>query len=342
MTAVGSGQWGSLRELMGMLLGPLPGLPDVRLLEDEHPDPGVFGPGSVTWRVGREPLLLLGGGRALLMQVSNPLVAQAVVDHSDYATDPFGRLARTVRWLVAVTFGTNREAREATAQLSAVHRRVKGALDPANATTELPAGTQYTAQQPELARWVHATVVQSMLATRDALVGPMPAADRDAMVREWDRVAALLEVPAGLLWPSAAALDAYVDARVGEMAAAGPAAVPASRAAAEVVLHPPLPSPILRPGFASVAFLTAGLLPAPLRTAYGVRWTTWHVRAHRAVCSSVRAAQDRLPRALRVSPLHDVALGRALGKGLARTSADVRAVRQLAAAVDREGRRFGG
>ena len=33
---------------------------------------GLAGPGSVSWRVNREAALLLGGGRALLMQVAHP------------------------------------------------------------------------------------------------------------------------------------------------------------------------------------------------------------------------------------------------------------------------------
>jgi uncharacterized protein (DUF2236 family) len=323
-------QWRSLRELLGLLLGPLPGLPDVELLADSSPDGGLFGPGSVTWRVGREPLLLLGGGRALLMQVAHPLVAQAVVDHSDYATDPFGRLARTVRWLVAVTFGTNAEARESTAEVIAVHRHVRGRLAAANATPALAAATPYSAEDAELGRWVHATIVQSMLVTCDALVAPLARDDRDAMVREWDAVAGLLGVPTALLWRDAAELDAYVDS----VGAGLSAAVPASRTAAQVVLHPPLPSPALRPAFASVGFLSVGLLPAGLRSAFAVPWTHRQARVHAATCAALRAVQRRLPRALRVSPLYDAALSRAAGRGLPRSSAEMRHARRWATRMD--------
>src|SRR5437899_1662006 len=83
-------------------------------LHDPAPDPGVFGPGSVTWRVMREPLLILGGGRALLLQAAHPLVAQGALDHSSYATDPFGRLNRTIHWVTMVSFGTSAEARTAS------------------------------------------------------------------------------------------------------------------------------------------------------------------------------------------------------------------------------------
>jgi uncharacterized protein (DUF2236 family) len=61
-------------------------------------DAGLFGPGSLTWRVNREGVLLLGGGRALLLQVAHPLVAAGVAEHSNYREDPFGAsTARSTR-----------------------------------------------------------------------------------------------------------------------------------------------------------------------------------------------------------------------------------------------------
>lgn len=293
-----------------MLLGSWPGVPSKPLLVDDSPDPGFFGPDSVTWRVAREPLLLLGGGRALLMQVAHPLVAQAVVDHSQYATDPFGRLVGTVRWLVAVTFGTVAEAHSATAAVSAGHRRVRGRLDRSNATGDIAAGTEYAADDLQLGRWVHATIVQSMLVTHQALVGGLGVAERDAMVHEWRSVAGLFGVSGE--WDDAAALDRYV----AEQTAALPPPPPASHAAAEVVLRPPLPSAILRPAFSGVAFLTAGLLDDALRRGFGIRWTALHLRAHAGACASLRRVHPLLPRPLRISPLHDAAVARVEGRGL--------------------------
>jgi uncharacterized protein (DUF2236 family) len=43
---------------------------------------GLFGEGSVAWRVNREAMLLMGGGAAALLQLSHPFVAQAVYEHS--------------------------------------------------------------------------------------------------------------------------------------------------------------------------------------------------------------------------------------------------------------------
>lgn len=302
--------WRSIGELCALLLGSWPGVETPPLLADASPDAGLFGPHSVTWRVAREPLLLLGGGRALLMQVAHPLVAQGVVDHSAYATDPFGRLVGTVRWLVAVTFGTTAEARAASESVAVRHRHVRGRLHPDNATGAIAAGTAYSAADAELARWVHATIVQSMLVTHDALVGTLDRAERDRLVREWVGVGALFGVDRH--WDDAAALDAYVAGQIATL----PPPPRASRTAARVVLRPPLPSRALRPAFGGVALLTAGLLDERLRRGFGVRWTRAHDHSHRAACASLRRIHPLLPRPLRISPLHDAALARCEGRGL--------------------------
>jgi uncharacterized protein (DUF2236 family) len=305
------GRWEPLAELSAVLFGAPADADTPPLLSDGADDPGLFGPESVTWRLSREPFLLVGGGRALLMQVAHPLVAQGVVDHSDYERDPFGRLVRTVRWLVAVTFGTTAEARAASRQVRRTHAPVRGVLQPGNATGDIPHGTPYDAADPELSRWVLATIVQSMLATYDATVGGLPQSDADRFVREWRAVGPLVNVRAGDMWDSAAALHADVARTI---AALQP--VEASRQAASVVLHPPLPTRALRPPFAAVAFLTTGLLPPKLRRAYGLRWTPLDAAAHAAACTSLRATHRVLPRRLRVSSLYDAALRRSEGRGL--------------------------
>ena len=311
MAAVAGG-WAPLRELLATLVGPPFG--DPRLLTDPAPDPGLFGPSSVTWTLARQPLLLLGGGRALLMQVADPRVAQAVLDHSDYASDPFGRLVGTVRWLVAVTFGTTAEARAATARVQAAHRRVRGTVGSSAATARVPRGTPYTAADRASGRWVHATIVESMLVSHARLVGPLDARAADAFVVEWNTVARLMGLGDGAAFADAADLHAYVGARVAELAAEPTSA---SRQAARGVLHPPLPSPALRPAFGGIATLTAALLPAQLRRAYGLRWTPAHALSANAGGRVLRGMQPLLPRPLRISPLHDAAVRRAEGGGLA-------------------------
>ena len=280
-------------------------------LHDRTPDPGLFGPDSVTWRVMREPLLLLGAGRALLMQAAHPLVAQGALDHSNYAVDPYGRLERTVEWVTVVCFGTAAEATRATARVVAVHRRVKGQLPAATATTLLPAGTAYTADDLELLRWVHASFVETMLTTHDALVGGLDDDERDAFVREWDAVAELFGLPRRLLWRDASAMHAYVARQVQR----GPARPgPGSRTVAETVLRPPVASLALRPAAEVLAFIAVGLLPDEVRRGYGLPWTPAHAAGHRAIRVWLRSARHAMPRRFRISPVYDLAVARTRGR----------------------------
>ena len=97
-----------------------------------------------------------GGGAAVLLQVAHPLVACGVVDHSGYDRDLWRRLARTLQALYLISFGDRQEAERAGAAVQAVHARVHGR------TTEqlgpFPPGTTYSATDPQLMRWVHATL----------------------------------------------------------------------------------------------------------------------------------------------------------------------------------------
>ena len=112
---------------------------------------GLFGPASVSWRIDRELVVLAGGSCALLMQVAHPIVAAGVVDHSTYATDPFGRLLRTLESSFDVVFGSRSVAEATIRRLNAIHASVRGTM-PDRAST-------YSALDPEALLWVHATLI---------------------------------------------------------------------------------------------------------------------------------------------------------------------------------------
>src|SRR5438034_10910524 len=100
---------------------------DLPPLERGRPrDPGLFGPGSEVWTVGRERILLLGGPAALLLQLAHPLVAAGVADHSGFMADPFERLRATLDATLRVSFGDREQVQEAAARVAATHRRGPG------------------------------------------------------------------------------------------------------------------------------------------------------------------------------------------------------------------------
>ncbi len=117
-------------------------------------DPGLFGPDSVAWRIHRDPSMFIGGLRALLLQTTHPLTMAGVAEHSDYKSDPWGRLRRTATYVGVTTFGTTDAAHRAIDRVRAVHEHVRGVA---------PDGRPYSATDPHLLAWVHATEVDSFL-----------------------------------------------------------------------------------------------------------------------------------------------------------------------------------
>src|SRR4051794_24526285 len=89
-------------------------------------DAGLFGPDSVTWRVNREGVLLLGGGTAIILQLAHPLVAAGVAQHSNYRDEPWARLYRTLDMTTKIMFGPTTLAEDTARKLRHVHGLIKG------------------------------------------------------------------------------------------------------------------------------------------------------------------------------------------------------------------------
>ena len=226
--------------------------------------------------VGNSPLTpFLGGGPAVLLQVAHPLVAAGVVQHSDYRRDLWRRLVRTLRALYLIAFGTKAEAERAGEAVQAVHARIHGRTQ-----TQLgpfQPGTSYSASDPELMLWVHATLVEASLAVYHRFVCPLSPADQERYYREMTVVARLFGTPAAVIPPSLADFRAYLDA---QLAGETITVTPPARAVAGVILEAPLPTP-LRLLVPAHRLSTAGLLPPRLRDEYGLRWSSLHDRALR-------------------------------------------------------------
>jgi uncharacterized protein (DUF2236 family) len=270
------------------------------------PDPGLYGPGSEAWRLNREATLLLGAGpRALLLQLAHPLVAEGVDQHSSFRADPWARLAGTLRSYLRIVYGTTPVARAEIRRLNRLHGGVTGPVrDPAAAARF---GAAYTARDPELALWVHGTLVDSTLATVGAWLGPLPVERRARGYAETLPVGRLFGIPDGLLPPTVDAFDAWMTSMTAPDGPVHPSAI--SRELARVVLRPPIAPLVARgpvaarlgpaagplaavlgrvpDGAASWLLLPAiGLLPPSVRREYGFRWGT----TERAVASWLVAA----------------------------------------------------
>jgi len=258
---------------------------------------GLFGPGSITWRINRESVLLLGGGRALLLQIAHPLVAAGVAAHSDFRHDALGRLQRTLEAMQRITFGTAAEARRAYERVDGTHRAVRGRTTASDAG--LAAGTPYAARDPNLLLWVHATLVDTALEIYDRYVTRLTPAGRERYYQESKRVAAVFRIPQSMVPKDFAAFRGYMaqmladdgPIRVGETA----------REIATGILHPPIPY-VPSVVFDPLNLVTVGLLPPRLRDEFGLEWGPARQLLLDASALALRNLLPLLPDLLRSMP----------------------------------------
>jgi uncharacterized protein (DUF2236 family) len=169
---------------------------------EEAADDGFFGPASLTWRVSTDLASPVAGLRSLLMQALHPLAMAGVDQHSGWRRDPVGRLAATSAYLATVTFGERAAAGQAAARVRRIHERVRG--------VDAVTGRPYAAGDPALLLWVHAALVDSVLAAGSLFGTALSAADSDRYVAEMVAAAELVGVPGPLVPASVAELERYV------------------------------------------------------------------------------------------------------------------------------------
>jgi uncharacterized protein (DUF2236 family) len=224
------------------------------------PDPGLFGPNSVSWQVNRETAVLFGGARALLMHAAHPLVLAGARQTGFYERNAWRRLERTLHLTYAITFGTREEAVQAANHINRVHEGVHGIDE----VTGLP----YDARDPDLLLWVHACLVDSQLLFERLAVGKLDAAGRQRFHQEQMTGAELLGLDRPRIPPTAEALRDYIDGvlhsgilRVSEE----------TMRVGTLIRKPPQEVP-WRPVLRQIAWWAFATLPEPLRTEYRVKW----------------------------------------------------------------------
>lgn len=218
------------------------------------PGPRWFPDDAVIRVVHADASMFVGGLRALLLQSLHPLAMAGVAQHSDYRSDPWGRLQRTAEFLAATTYGPAPAAQRAIDTVRRVHRRVQGIA---------PDGRAYSANDPHLLRWVHVCEVDSFLAAHRRFGSTrLTPTQADAYVRDTAVVARALgvnEPPVTVAELRAELIDFRPELR---------GTSEAREAARFLLLEPPLPLAARAP-YAVLAAAAVSSLPA---------WTRWPLR----------------------------------------------------------------
>jgi uncharacterized protein (DUF2236 family) len=249
----------------------------------------------ISHRINAERLMLAAWPRAILLQLAHPLVAAGVAGHSTFRRSPTEaarRLHSTVRAMLALSFGDRDAQERALAGIRAIHRRVNGVLP--EAVGPFPAGARYSAEDPTLLLWVHATLLESIVLAYDRLVAPLTSLDRDTYVGEAAWVAIALGAREDEVPRTWAALGDWLRGveRSGSIVVGATA-----RGLAPAVTTLPL-GLVTAPVSAALRTLTIDWLPESIRTQYGFAWTDRRHQRAAAIARVLRAARRPLPRAL--------------------------------------------
>jgi uncharacterized protein (DUF2236 family) len=239
--------------------------------------------------------VLLGWGRAVLLQLAHPLVAAAVAEHSPFQQDMIGylrRMRRTVGAMLSLTFAPEEQVRAVIDRINGIHARTRGTLG--EATGHFPAGTPYSAQDTDLLLWVHATLIESNLLAYEHFVGPLARGEKDGYCVEASEIAVMLGVARSRVPASLTELDEYL----GRMLAAGPIEVtPTAKGLAGALLSPPLGP--AAPLFRIMRLTSIAMLPADIRRQYEFAWSEHDTRRFDRATALIRRVRPLLPPPLR-------------------------------------------
>jgi uncharacterized protein (DUF2236 family) len=259
-------------------------------------DAGLYGPDSITWRVHADPAMSAAGVRALFLQALHPRAIVAVAEHSQFRSDPWGRLFRTAEYVGVTTYGTT----EAAARQSARVRRIHAAFEGTDDVT----GERFRIDSPDLLLWVHCTEIESFLSTARRAGLRLSAAEADRYVSEQLRSARLVGLDPerdGVPRTVTELHDYYEDVR--PQLRLTPAALDAAR----FLVNPPMPTwvrlatPAI-PAWISLSALGFSLMPRWARRLYAVTALPSTDVAATLAVRALRTALLAVPPTLRDGP----------------------------------------
>jgi uncharacterized protein (DUF2236 family) len=248
----------------------------------DHTDTGLFGPHSLTWRVHLEPVLFVGGLRALILQALHPWVMLGTYQNSALFDPPkaFARFVRTAEFVGIRTYGSTDEVERVARRVRGLHSKLKG-RDPAT-------GRAFRLDDPQYLLWVHCGEIDSYadVAVRAGILDG-EAADRYIA----ESVAAAEVVGAAEAPRSRAEMKAYFDEMRPRLRLTDEA-ITATTNLMTARLPAPTAVKLSQPPIAALAFAT---LPRWARRMYGSPGLPTTDLSATLALKAFRAAVSRIP-----------------------------------------------
>jgi uncharacterized protein (DUF2236 family) len=256
---------------------------------------GYFPEGSILRRVHSERAVgLFYGQRALMIGALNPLAFVGTTEHTNAKLKPFQRLSHTAEVFETIFFGTRAEADRALAFVRRLHERVQGEM-PEDAG-RVPAGTPYSAFDPELMLWTLAVIADSGPFFYELFVDRLAGDERDRLWQEYVRFGELFGMPREVAPRTYREFRDWFDGMLDsdEMHLTPNAHQIGYATAFEI----PMPS-YRAPAKAVHDLIMLGSVPARVRELYGISYSRRQQRAFRAVVRGLRGTRPFTPRRVR-------------------------------------------
>jgi uncharacterized protein (DUF2236 family) len=139
-------------------------------------EPALLASDSVSWRVFKNPLALyVGGVAAVILELAEPRIRTGVWNHTSFRHSPLPRIQRTGLAAMTSVYGPHTQAEAMIAGVRRMHARIRG---------HTPGGYPYSADDPELLEWVHATASFGILQAYNAYVRRLEAGERNRFYAE--------------------------------------------------------------------------------------------------------------------------------------------------------------
>lgn len=269
-----------------------------------------LGPDSLTWKYFGQWTGLFQGTWAGSMQNMHPQLGAAVEEHSIFFRERIPRLLRSIYPIGGVVFDGDR-APQTGAEVRDYHLDIKG-VD--------KQGRRYSALNPDVFYWAHATFFKSTLLAAEKFGGGLTEADKRQLFDEhvrWYSMYGMSMRPVPKSWED---FQEYWDHMCRNV-------LENNYAAREVMdlstmpKHPSLnwiPGPLwalnLKVMQRFLTFMTVALYDPPVRELMGYTWSPRQAWLHKRFCDGVTLAVKVLPKRALMHPRKRSAVDRASGR----------------------------
>jgi uncharacterized protein (DUF2236 family) len=233
--------------------------------------------------IAGEGILLAGGMRTILLEVAHPAIGRAVATHSNFSERAMDRLRATMTYVYCMVYGSAAEKEAIRAHVEDVHRGIHG--------------SGYDAGDPDLQLWVAATLYDTAASLYERWVAPLAPPTAEVIYRQYRILGVALQMRAGQ-WPADRnAFRVYWNDMLHRLQVTD-----AARRVCADLFHPQRLPLWMRAAMPLNRLVTAGLLPAPMRSAYGLEWNAARQRRFDAFSNVARATYPHVPAAIRQFP----------------------------------------